>query len=222
MEGHFTVPPLPLDGGGVRSGAPPPAQGDSGSARAGGPPNPPADPATTSNDAVAGISALRGLLLYAAVLSFAGLFIYFMVLISDARTGVKPHIDATFITAAAALSGVLGSAFALRIGVAPDPSLVNTGLARHAAAAKQGEASPVAAGIRRAMSLEPSDVDAKSWPLTFGIWAYAIVAAAVVAVYVLNQNETPDAVKALAVTFSGYVIALINAAYGLTRSAPGG
>jgi hypothetical protein len=90
-------------------------------------------------------------------------------------------------------------------------------LAAHTAAAKANQASAVAAGIRRALSLEPSDPSSKSWPLTFGMWAYAAVASAVVVVYILNQNETPGAVKALAVTFGGYVIALINMAYGMTK-----
>jgi hypothetical protein len=35
----------------------------------------------------------------------------------------------------------------------------------------------------------------------------------VLVTYVLNQGETPDAVRALAVAFGGYVIALITAAY---------
>jgi hypothetical protein len=198
---HFTVP-APLPG----------QAGQDGAASAGA-----ADQTTSGNDGIAGMSALRGLMLYGAVLAFAGLYIHFMVVISTARSGVKPAIDATLISAAAALSGVLGSAFALKIGVAPNPSLVNSALAAHAAAAKEKQASAVAAGIRRALSLEPSDPSAKSWPLTFGIWAYAAVASAVVVVYILNQNETPGAVKALAVTFGGYVIALINMAYGMAK-----
>jgi hypothetical protein len=173
------------------------------------------------NDGIGGMSALRGLMLYGAVLVFAGLYSYFMVVISTSRHGVKPLIDATLISAAAALSGVLGSAFALKIGVAPNPSLVNHALAAHQIEADRGKRWQITATLRRALSLEASDVNAKSWPLTFGIWAYAIVASAVVVVYVLNQNETPGTVKALAVTFGGYVIALVNMAYGLTKQANG-
>jgi hypothetical protein len=210
--GHFTVP-SPLPGQDGQNGAAV-AQGDEAAPPqvAGLPPD-----RATVNDGIAGMSALRGLMLYGAILAFAGLYIYFIVVISDSRSGAKPVIDATLISAAAALSGVLGSAFALKIGVAPNPALVNSGLAEHAKAVKRNEASATAALIRRALSLEPSDTNAKSWPLTFGIWAYAVVASAVLAAYILNQNETPDAVKALAVTFAGYVIALINMAYGLTK-----
>jgi hypothetical protein len=148
------------------------------------------------------------------VLVFAGLFIDFMVVISTAKAGVKPSIDATLISAAAALSGVLGSAFALKIGVAPSPALVNRQLARHLS---DGSRNRLGARIRQMLSLEPSSTADKSWPLTFGIWAYALVASATVAVYILNQNETPSAVKALAVTFSGYVLGLLNMAYGLSK-----
>lgn len=179
----------------------------------GGPAGPPA------NDGIAGMSALRGLMVYAAVLAFAGLYVDFMVVICRAPSGVRPAIDATLISAAAALSGVLGSAFALKLGVAPDKSAVNRGLAAHVASAARGQASPLAARIRQAVSLEPSDPNAKSWPLTFGIWVYAAVGSAVVAVYILNQNETPGTVKALAVTFGGYVVALVNMAYGMGRKA---
>jgi hypothetical protein len=199
---HFTVP-APLPGQDRQDGA-----GNADVAEV---------PAAGGDDSIAGISAMRGLMLYGAVLAFAGLYVDFIVVISTSKSGVKPAIDATLISAAAALSGVLGSAFALKIGVAPNPSLVNRGLAAHTAAAKANQASAVAAGIRRALSLEPSDPSAKSWPLTFGMWAYAAVASAVVVVYILNQNETPGAVKALAVTFGGYVIALINMAYGMTK-----
>jgi hypothetical protein len=169
------------------------------------------------NDGIAGMSTMRGLMLYGAVLAFAALYIDFIVVISTAKPGFKPTIDATLISAAAALSGVLGSAFALKIGITPSAGAVNKELAAHTARARAKKASALAAGIRRALSLEPSDASAKSWPLTFGIWAYAIVASSVVAAYILNQNETPGAVKALAVTFGGYVIALINMAYGMTK-----
>jgi hypothetical protein len=170
---------------------------------------------SASNDQIGGMSTMRGLIVYGAVFAFAGLFIDFMVVISTSRVGVKPSINATLISAAAALSGVLGSAFALKIGVTPSPAAVNQSLADHLSDTSR---SKTAARIRQALSLEPSSTTDKSWPLTFGIWVYGIVASATVAVYILNQNETPNAVKALAVTFGGYVLALLNMAYGLTKA----
>lgn len=124
------------------------------------------------------MSALRGLMLYAAVLAFAGTYCYFMVVMSTAKNGIKATIDTTQITAAAALSGVLGSAFALKIGVKPNPPLLKNDLATHNKNASEGHASPVAARIRQLLSLEPSDAHAKRWPLTFGIWSYGVVASA--------------------------------------------
>jgi hypothetical protein len=178
-------------------------------------PQAPAPALAGDDDQIGGMSVLRGLIVYGAVLAFAGLFIDFMVVISTARAGVKPSIDATLISAAAALSGVLGSAFALKIGVKASPAAVNHKLAQHL---KDPSRSHAAARLRQALSLEPSATNDKSWPLTFGIWAYAVVASATVAVYVLNQNETPSSVKALAVTFGGYVLALLNMAYtGLAK-----
>lgn len=187
--------------------------------QAGQPAGPQGQPAALAgeDDQIGGMSALRGLIVYGAVLAFAGLFIDFMIVISTAHAGVKPSIDATLITAAAALSGVLGSAFALKIGVKPSPNAVNHKLCQHLKEGRAGTRSQVAAHLRQALSLEPSATTEKSWPLTFGIWAYALVGSATVAVYVLNQNETPTSVKALAVTFSGYVLALLNMAYGLTK-----
>jgi hypothetical protein len=73
------------------------------------------------------------------------------------------------------------------------------------------------AKIRQLLSLEPGDTQTASWPKTFGIWVYAIVATAVALTYILNQTETPGTIKALAVAFAGYVIALINGAYNLSK-----
>ena len=73
--------------------------------------------------AIGGLSALKGLVLYGAVLTFAGLYIYFIVRISGASR--YPRIDGTLITTAAALAGVLGSAFALEIGTPTEPAATN-------------------------------------------------------------------------------------------------
>jgi hypothetical protein len=116
------------------------------------------------------------------------------------------------VSAAAALAGVLGSAFALEIGTKTPGSSTNSNLSE---AIERAETSKqrVAARIRQILSLEPKSTRAASWPKTFGIWVYAIVASAVAVTYVLNQNQTPGTIKALAVAFGGYVIALVTAAY---------
>lgn len=159
---------------------------------------------------IAGISALKGLVLYGAVLTFAGLYGDFIVQITKADPSTQPKLQATLVSAAAALAGVLGSAFALEIGTTT-----------HATNCKLSEAIELASTKRQkrvtriwqAFSLEPKSTSSASWPKTFGIWVYAIVASAVAITYVLNQNETPGTIKTLAVGFAGYVIALVTAAY---------
>ena len=140
-----------------------------------------------------------------------GLYIYFIVKIWGA-SGKPPTFDSTLISGAAALAGVLGSAFALEVGTTTDPNSTNQGLATAIRDAKC-ERLPLGVRLRQVFSFEPSSTDTASWPKTLGIWAYAVVASAVAITYVLNQNQTPSAIKALAVAFGGYVIALLNAAY---------
>jgi hypothetical protein len=116
------------------------------------------------------------------------------------------------VSAAAALAGVLGAAFALVIGVPTKQSDVNQSLPAPSATDKSGRAR---FWLWRLLSLEPTNKDGASWPLTFGIWAYAVVASVVALTYLINQAETPEAVKALAIAFGGYVVALVTSAYGV-------
>jgi hypothetical protein len=157
---------------------------------------------------IAGLSALKGLVVYAATLSFAGLYGYFIVKISTA-TRQPPVLPAVLVSAAAALAGVLGSAFALEVGVTTPPSATNSTLDRQLA--KQGKR--IHLRLRQLLSLEPINIRAASWPKTVGIWLYAIVGAAVAVTYALNPNQTPATIKALAVAFAGYILALLTAAY---------
>ena len=157
---------------------------------------------------IAGLSALKGLVVYAAVLSFAGLYGYFIVKISTA-SGQPPALPSVLVSAAAALAGVLGSAFALEVGVTTPPSATNSRLNRKLAA--QGKR--IHLRIRQLLSLEPINISAASWPKTVGIWLYAIVGAAVAVTYALNPSQTPSTIKALAVAFAGYILALVTAAY---------
>ena len=161
---------------------------------------------------IAGMSELKGLVLYGAIFTFAGLYIAFIVQIITARAGAAPKLDASLVSAAAALAGVLGSAFALEIGTKTSDAFTNSSLKR---ASKDATSPKEKAAVRiwQTLSLEPKSTRAASWPKTFGIWVYAIVASAVAVTYVLNQNETPGTIRALAVAFGGYVIALVTAAY---------
>jgi hypothetical protein len=180
---------------------------------------------TTATD-IGGLSILKGLVLYGAVITFAVLYIHFMVEIFQAPNGKPPSFETSLVTAAAALAGVLGSAFALDIGSPTDPGSTNPELADALKAAREpreGGASAArkkgsgwTAYVRLLLSLEPPDVNSASWPKTFGIWVYALIAGAVAITYIVNPSATPGSVRALAVSFGGYVIALITRAYGIT------
>lgn len=202
----------------VPQAAPPPQAPPLAAARGGD--HPPAGPGRKTAPTIAGLSALKGLVLYGATLTFAGLYAYFIVRILGAAPGKQPRLDTAMVSAAAALAGVLGSAFALEIGAPPDENKTN----RNLADALRDAAKPtdrVKARIRQIFSLEAGDTETASWPKTFGIWLYAVVATAVGLTYVLNQSETPSAIKALAVAFGGYVIALINSAYSGSKQPAG-
>jgi len=165
---------------------------------------------------IAGLPILKGLLLYGAVLTFAGLYAYFIDKVLSATTGTKPELDTAMVSAAAALAGVLGSAFALVIGT-PPPSTnddLATRLKRLSDTTRtipRGER--VRTRLRQILSFEPGGEKQHSWPLTFGIWAYAAVGSGVAATYILDQGESPPEFKALAIAFAGYVLAFVTAVY---------
>jgi hypothetical protein len=159
---------------------------------------------------IAGLSALKGLAVYAATLSFAGLYGYFIVRISTAA-GPPPILDSVVLSAAAALAGVLGSAFALEVGVTTPRGATNSRLDRLVRAAKPNRRAHLR--VQQLLSLEPINVNSSSWPKTIGIWVYAVVGAAVAVTYALNPHQTPPMIKALAVAFAGYILALLTAAY---------
>jgi ABC-type branched-subunit amino acid transport system permease subunit len=158
---------------------------------------------------IAGLPELKGLVLYGATLTFVGFYAYFMVRIAQAPSHKPPQLNTAMVSAAAALAGVLGSAFALAVGT-PAPA-VNEDLAQKL----QSGSITKCTRLRQFLSLEPAAVSGASWPQTFGIWMYACVALAVGAISLLNQAETPETLRALAVAFGGYVVALMTGAYGI-------
>jgi len=160
---------------------------------------------------IAGLSVLKGLVLYGATLTFAGFYAYFMEQIAAAATNTPPHLNTAMVSAAAALAGILGSAFALVIGV--PVRATNKGL--EAALSPEPKKRRRGTWLRKVLSLEPGGTDHASLPQTFGIWMYAAVASAVAIVYFVNQGETPTEIKALATAFAGYVVAFMTAAYGI-------
>ena len=158
---------------------------------------------------IAGLSALKGLVVYAAILSFAGLYGYFIVKISTSAD--QPNLSPVLVSAAAALAGVLGSAFALAVNVTTPSNATNARLNRRLP--DEGEPVPPHLRLQQLLTLDPVKVSKPSWPKTVGIWLYAIVGGAVAVTYACNPNQTPQTIKALAVAFVGYILALVTAAY---------
>src|SRR6185312_4372970 len=128
---------------------------------------------------IAGLSALKGLVVYAAILSFAGLYGYFIVKISTSAD--QPNLSPVLVSAAAALAGVLGSAFALAVNVTTPSNATNARLNRKLP--DEGEPVPPHLHLQRLLTLDPVNVSSPSWPKTLGIWLYATVGGAVAVTY---------------------------------------
>lgn len=196
----------------------------------GPPPSPPSAPDQSGvnadpGDGIAGKSVLRGLVVYAAVLAFACLYTDFVILIW--RASSTASIEPALLTAAAALAGVLGSAFALRVGNPSPQTVINQALKTRIdnvnnPQIKTSMGDRVMRVIHEGLSLEVSGPDKPSWPITVGIWVYALVGSGVAVTYALNERQTPGPVKALAVTFAGYVVALLTVAFGIKSSGSNG
>jgi hypothetical protein len=182
---------------------------DSGQAQAG---------STDVANRIAGLPVLNGLVVYGATLMFAAFYGYFIAEIASAATNHPPKLDRTMVAAAAALAGVLGSAFALYVGLPSDTTNedLERALAKETDTSKKRNFWRRQNWWRRFLSLEPSGRHRASWPLTCGVWVYAIVATAVALVYVLNQGETPASIRTIAIGFAGYVVSFMTAAYGLS------
>jgi hypothetical protein len=121
---------------------------------------------------IAGISALKGIILYGATLTFASLYGFFITRILGAKPGHPPKLDGVMVSTAAALAGVLGSAFALEIGTTPAKGQINHGLGTDLGPVDNGSSTPTQwakARIRQVFSLEPAGPTRASWPKTFGI-----------------------------------------------------
>jgi hypothetical protein len=99
---------------------------------------------------IAGLPELKGLVLYGATLTFVGFYAYFIVKIAQAPSHKRPQLRTAMVSAAAALAGVLGSAFALAVGT--PPPAVNEDLAQKL----QSDTITKRTRLRQFLSLEPA------------------------------------------------------------------
>jgi hypothetical protein len=149
---------------------------------------------------VGGMRTLRELLVLGLVAAFVVVYGDFIIDIWNARRNGEqpPRFNDGLVTFAGALAGILGSAFAVALGIA------------------KGDQEPPAqgrlAGARRRFA-------GLSVSVTFGIWAYAIVGAAAAVTALVNLDETPDPIKALSSVFVGYLLALASTAFRAVRAA---
>jgi hypothetical protein len=168
-------------------------------------------PSTDTDIVVGGVRLLKALIVFALVVAFAGLYSFFMVRIWQQPHGQTPKFDNGLVSVAGVLAGILGGGFALALGVAkpagePPPS-------------KLGQAAAKLPGGDHATLTR--SLDALTWmsfPVTVGIWTYAVIGAAAAATTVLNTEETPNVVKALASVFGGYIFAVGTLAFRSVRS----
>lgn len=147
---------------------------------------------------VGGMRTLRELLVVGLVAAFVVVYGDFMIDIWDARRDGEqpPGFNDGLVAFAGALAGILGSAFAVALGIAK-PEVDE----------RQGRL----AGAR-------NRVRGLSLSVTLGIWAYAIVGAAAAVTALVNLEETPDPIKALSSVFVGYLLALASTAFRAVRA----
>jgi hypothetical protein len=176
-----------------------------------GDPTAAADGSDDAATRIAFVPELKGLLVYATTIAFAALYVHFIWDIVSAD-GREASLSGAEVSAAGALAGVLGAAFALVIGVPNREEEVNTD-ARDGREWRLPKMTSNRKRLRAILSIRPRTVSSSSIPLTVGIWVYAAVAGAVAMTYVLNQRETPPSVRGLAVAFGGYVVAFLASAY---------
>ncbi len=145
-----------------------------------------------------GVRTLRELLVVGFVAAFVLIYGDFIVDIWRARKegAPPPTFNDGLVTLAGALAGVLGTAFAVALGVSKPAGGTTSG--------RLASVKSRFAGL--------------SVSLTLGIWAYAIVGAAAAFTAVINLEETPDPVKALSSVFVGYILALASTAFRSARA----
>jgi hypothetical protein len=142
-----------------------------------------------------GVNAIKLFLLLGGLLAFVGLYGYFIVDIWGASGKKPPKIDKQLVYIASALGGVLGTFFAVALGVqrkdpATDASSLKLG------PTLVGESKTVSDGLA-----------------TAALWAYTIVGIVAAGTALIKTVQTPDAIKAVAATFGGYALAVFSAAF---------
>jgi hypothetical protein len=147
-----------------------------------------------------GMSLLRELMIAAAVLAFFVVWVVLLAKVWNAPDDKPPELDDLLVGAGAGLAGAIGAGFALAMGLEkkkPDDESLAYG-----------------PGLPR---FDPEKT--RSWILTVGIYGYAALSATALATWLLNQDETPKEIQALAIGFAGYVLSLVTSAFSAVQAA---
>lgn len=148
-----------------------------------------------------GMPLLRELLIAAAVLAFFVVWVILLAEVWSAAEGKPPELDDLLVGAGAGLAGAIGAGFALAMGLEK----------------KKPDDQSLAVGATALPRFDPGK--ARSWILTVGIYGYAAVSAGALVTWLVNRDETPKEIQALAVGFAGYVLSLVTSAFSAVRAA---
>jgi hypothetical protein len=151
-----------------------------------------------------GVTFIRALFVVAGLLVFAGLYAYFIIEIWTTDEKKPPSLDKQLVYVASLLAGILGTFFAVALGIqAKDPDINQRELKLGTTLVAQERGPGAALG-------------------TVALWLFFAVGAASVITAFVKTVESPDSIKALAATFGGYGLAIFGAAFGTPAPTQGG
>jgi hypothetical protein len=160
------------------------------------------EPAGQMETRILGANVLKSIILVGVVLAFAALYLGFALDVLRAPTDQEATIDPTLANVAGGLAGILGTGFALALGVKKTEG-------SHTNKIFKADRTPDA--LKNAFK-------GISLAVTFGVWAYPIVAAIVGVVVLTHLSESPPVLTTLVSVAGGYVITFATAAFHSIRS----
>jgi hypothetical protein len=137
-----------------------------------------------------GVKLLRFVLIIGCMLAFAAAYVYAAWQVWTASGDTSADLNKGILYVGAALGSVLGTYFAVALGVQSETSGPD----------KIGEALTNAEGPPALLA-------------TGALWIYAAVGIGVGVTVVINPGESPQELQALAAVFGGYVLAVFGAVF---------
>jgi hypothetical protein len=145
---------------------------------------------------LAAVRLIRSSFIVVGLLAFVGLYVYFFIEIWGVDGNVPPDLDKQLVYAASLVGGVLGTFFAIALGVQrKDPDTDQ----------KKLNLGPTLVGEGGKVSVILANT---------ALILYTLVGVAAVVTAFAKSTQSPDAIKALAATFGGYAFAVFAGAFG--------